>query len=53
MAAHEEALGQMLKTFSSGGRQNITLVGADGAGKVLSSAFAEMLTMDIEAFLVH
>ena len=34
----------MLKTFSSGGRQNITLVGADGAGKsTVVSAFAEML----------
>ena len=44
LAAHEEALGQMLKTFSSGGRQNITLVGADGAGKsTVVSAFAEML----------
>ncbi|QWQ32124.1 AAA family ATPase [Candidatus Minimicrobia naudis] len=44
LAAHEGALGQMLKTFSSGGRQNITLVGADGAGKsTVVSAFAEML----------
>ena len=44
LAAHEEALGQMLKIFGSGGRQNITLVGADGAGKsTVVSAFAEML----------
>lgn len=44
LAAHEIALSQMLATFSSGGRQNITLVGADGAGKsTVVAAFAEML----------
>ncbi len=41
---HEDVLAQMLKVFSSGGRQNITLVGADGAGKsTVVAAFAEML----------
>ena len=44
LAAHESALEQMMKIFSSGGRQNITLIGADGAGKsTVVSAFAEML----------
>ena len=38
------SVGTDAKTFSSGGRQNITLVGADGAGKsTVVSAFAEML----------
>ena len=42
--AHQEALNRMLTTFSSGGRQNIALVGADGSGKsTLVAAFAEML----------
>lgn len=42
--AHHAVLDQMIKTFSSGGRQNITLVGADGTGKsTVVSAFAEML----------
>ena len=41
---HNSALEQMLATFSSGGRQNVTLVGADGAGKTtVVAAFAEML----------
>ena len=44
LAAHESALEQMMKIFSSGGRQNIALIGADGAGKsTVVSAFAEML----------
>lgn len=42
--AHHAVLDQMIKTFNSGGRQNITLVGADGTGKsTVVSAFAEML----------
>lgn len=42
--AHHGVLDQMIKTFSSGGRQNITLVGADGTGKsTVVAAFAEML----------
>ena len=41
---HNDILNQMMATFSSGGRQNITLVGADGVGKTtVVSAFAEML----------
>ena len=44
LEAHQTVLDQMIKTFNSGGRQNITLVGADGAGKsTVVSAFAEML----------
>lgn len=44
LAAHESTLEQMMKIFSSGGRQNIALIGADGAGKsTVVSAFAEML----------
>ena len=44
LEAHQAVLDQMIKTFNSGGRQNITLVGADGAGKsTVVSAFAEML----------
>lgn len=44
LEAHNDVLDQMITTFSSGGRQNVTLVGADGAGKsTVVSAFAEML----------
>ena len=44
LEAHQAVLDHMIKTFNSGGRQNITLVGADGAGKsTVVSAFAEML----------
>lgn len=44
LEAHNDVLSQMITTFSSGGRQNVTLVGADGAGKsTVVSAFAEML----------
>ena len=31
LEAHNDVLDQMITTFSSGGRQNVTLVGADGA----------------------
>lgn len=44
LEAHTSALDQMIRTFSSGGRQNIALVGADGAGKsTVVASFAEML----------
>ncbi len=42
--AHTEAVDQMIKTFSAGGRQNVALIGPDGAGKsTVVAAFAEML----------
>ncbi len=41
---HKESLERLLSVFSSGGRQNITLVGPDGSGKsTIVAAFAEML----------
>jgi len=41
---HQDSLNQLMKVFSSGGRQNVTLVGPDGAGKsTIVAAFAEML----------
>lgn len=41
---HQESLNRIISTFSSGGRQNIALVGPDGAGKsTIVAAFAEML----------
>ena len=44
LEAHEDAVSQMIRTFSSGGRQNITLVGMDGSGKrTVVASFAEML----------
>lgn len=44
LESHKDALSYMLKTFSSGGRQNIALVGPLGAGKTsIVHAFAEEL----------
>ena len=44
LEAHQSTVDQMIRTFSSGGRQNITLVGQDGSGKrTVVAAFAEML----------
>ena len=44
LEAHKDALEQMITTFGSGGRQNIALVGATGAGKTtVVQAFAERL----------
>lgn len=44
LEAHTQALAQMLETFGSGGRQNVTLVGPAGAGKTtIVHAFAEKL----------
>lgn len=41
---HQESLDRLVQTFSSGGRQNIALVGPDGSGKsTIVAAFAEML----------
>lgn len=50
LEAHQAAVDQILKLFSSGGRQNITLVGADGVGKsTVVAALAEMLIDGHEA----
>ncbi|MBQ3318562.1 ATP-dependent Clp protease ATP-binding subunit [Candidatus Saccharibacteria bacterium] len=39
-----EAVAQMLKTFSTGGRQNVALVGKDGSGRsTIVTAFADAL----------
>lgn len=44
LEAHQQALTQMVDTFSSGGRQNVALVGAQGSGKTsIVEAFAEKL----------
>lgn len=44
LEAHDKALEQMLATFGSGGRQNVTLVGSAGAGKTtIVHAFAQKL----------
>lgn len=41
---HKESLERLINVFSSGGRQNIALVGPDGSGKsTIVAAFAEML----------
>lgn len=41
---HKESLERLMTIFSSGGRQNIALVGPDGSGKsTIVAAFAEML----------
>lgn len=44
LEAHQQALMQMIETFSSGGRQNVALIGAQGSGKTsIVEAFAEKL----------
>ncbi len=44
LESHEEALEQLIDTFSTSGRQNVALVGATGAGKTtVVHAFAEQL----------
>lgn len=44
LEAHSETLDKMIATFGSGGRQNVALIGAPGAGKTtLVQAFAERL----------
>jgi ATP-dependent Clp protease ATP-binding subunit ClpC len=44
LEAHKAALDQLISTFSSGGRQNIALVGPTGVGKTtIVHAFAEKL----------
>lgn len=44
LESHTEALGQIIKTFSSSGRQNIALVGSQGSGKTsIVHAFASQL----------
>lgn len=41
---HQESLERLMQVFSSGGRQNMALVGPDGSGKsTIVAAFAEML----------
>lgn len=49
LVAHDESLGQLIATFSKGGRQNAVLVGPSGVGKTqIIHAFAEKL-MDARA----
>ena len=44
LEAHKSTVEQMMKTFSSGGRQNVALIGMDGSGKrTVVASFAEML----------
>lgn len=44
MASHKDILGQMVQTFSSGGRQNVALIGPAGSGRsTIVYAFAEEL----------
>lgn len=44
LEAHKDIIDQMVSTFGSGGRQNVTLVGGQGVGKTtLVQAFAERL----------
>lgn len=44
LEAHQAALEQMMTIFTAGGRQNVALVGEDGAGKsTVIASFAEML----------
>lgn len=44
LATHHEIVDKIISTFSSGGRQNVTLVGADGSGRsTVVTAFAEKI----------
>lgn len=44
LESHKEALNQLVTTFSSSGKQNVALVGAQGSGKTtVVHAFAEQL----------
>jgi len=49
LASHREIVDKMIEAFSKGGRQNIALVGPEGAGRgTIVNAFAETL-MDADA----
>ena len=49
LASHREIVQKMVEAFSSGGRQNIALVGAEGTGRsTIVNAFAETL-MDADS----
>ena len=49
LASHQEIVQKMIEAFSKGGRQNIALVGPEGAGRsTIVNAFAETL-MDADA----
>ena len=49
LASHREIVQKMIEAFSKGGRQNIALVGPEGAGRTtIVNAFAETL-MDADA----
>jgi len=49
LASHREIVQKMIEAFSKGGRQNIALVGPEGAGRAtIVNAFAETL-MDADA----
>ena len=51
LASHREIVSKMVEAFSSGGRQNIALVGPEGSGRsTIIDAFAEEL-MDADAKL--
>ncbi len=54
---HNDSLERLMSVFSSGGRQNIALVGPDGSGKsTIVAAFAEMLIdghADVPASLLY
>lgn len=44
LVGHQQAIDQMIATFSGGGRQNVALIGPTGAGKTtIVSVFAERL----------
>jgi ATP-dependent Clp protease ATP-binding subunit ClpC len=44
LESHEDLVNQMVQTFSTGGRQNVTLIGPIGSGKTtVVEAFAERL----------
>ena len=49
LASHREVVQKMIEAFSKGGRQNVALVGPEGAGRTtIVNAFAETL-MDADA----
>ena len=44
LEAHDEVVGKMVQTFSSGGRQNVALIGPEGSGRsTIVTAFADKI----------
>ncbi|MCQ2568751.1 MAG: AAA family ATPase [Candidatus Saccharibacteria bacterium] len=44
LAAHDEIVDKMVQTFSSGGRQNVALIGPEGSGRsTIVTAFADKI----------